>query len=231
MTKASCPGCGKVVAVAGPSSATAGRLPRHRSASGGGMCPLGGKHRALKRELIHPCARCAELPGLPELPGGYEAVEHMPADGQPERYRPPVPRPVTGTRPPLCATHRRAHTATLKERTADAQRTRRFGVSVQDWTDLREAQGGACACGVDHRSARVRLAAEHDHDRQRKCIAAGRHGPKTACKRCMRGAAGSQCNQIVLARFTPAQLRNLANYLEHPPAEQLGWWDDDEQEN
>jgi hypothetical protein len=224
MTKASCPGCGKVVAVAGPSSATAGRLLRHRSASGGGMCPLGGKHRALKRELIHPCARCAELPA---------AVE--PGHGIHQEYRPPVPRPVTGGTLKLCATHRRAHTAALKEGRADRLRERRFGVTREEWEQLKAAQGGGCACGVDHRSSRIRLVGDHDHEREKECVRLGRHEASDAkvsraCKRCVRGAAGGQCNQVVLGRFTSAQLRNLADYMDTPTAQRLGWWDDDDEQ-
>lgn len=217
--KARCPGCAKVVAVAGPSSATAGRLLRHRSASGGGMCPWGGKHKALKRELIHPCARCAELP---TDPGPFVGTTEE------RETRPAVPRPVTGGTLKLCATHRRAHTAALKERAADAQRGRRFGVTKDDWLQLIAAQGGGCACGLTHATSKRRLAAEHDHDREAECVRLGRHPAGKACRRCVRGAAGGQCNREIIGRFTSAQLRNLADYMDTPTAQRLGWWDDDD---
>jgi hypothetical protein len=226
VTKASCPHCGKVVEVAGPSSAIAGRLLRHRQPCAGRMCPLGGTHRALKRELVHPCARCAELP---------------PADdadrlGLVQREtRPPEPRPVTGGRLELCATHRREHTAALKTGAADRQRTRRFGLTRADWHDLIAAQGGGCACGLTHATSKRRLAADHDHDREAECVRLGRHPAGQACKHCVRGALGTQCNQVVIGRFTSDQLRRLADYQDHPTAQRLGWWDDDsdddEQEN
>jgi hypothetical protein len=236
VTKASCPGCGKVVAVAGESSPIAGRLLRHHSASGGGMCPKGGKHRALRRELIHPCKRCAALSELPALPGGYEAVEHLPGDGQLEQYRPATPRPVTGGTLKLCATHRREHTAALKEGRADRLRERRFGVTREEWKQLKAAQGGGCACGVDHRSSRIRLVGDHDHEREKECVRLGRHEASDAkvsraCKRCMRGAAGGQCNQVIIGRFTSAQLRNLADYMDNPTAQRLGWWNDDDDDD
>lgn len=220
MTKASCPGCGKVVAVAGPSSDIAGRLLRHREPGAGRMCPRGGKHRALKRELIHPCARCAELPELGAVPWS------------PQWWRPEVPRPVTGGTLKLCATHRREHVAALKTGAADRQRTRRFGVTRAEWHDLIAAQGGGCACGLPHATSKRRLVADHDHDREAECVRLGRHPAGRACTHCVRGALGTQCNQVVVGRFTSAQLRNLADYQDHPTAERLGWWDetDDEQE-
>lgn len=222
MTKASCPGCGKVVEVAGPSSATSGRLLRHRSASGGGMCPLGGKHRALKRELIHPCARCAELPE--PWPGAYDEPGHRVG----VHSRPPEPRPVTGGTLKLCATHRREHTAALKAGAADRQRTRRFGVTRDDWLQLIAAQGGGCACGLTHAKSARGLASDHDHGREAECVRLGRHPAGQACKHCMRGALGTQCNQVVMGRFTSDQLRRLADYQDNPTAQRLGWWDDDD---
>jgi hypothetical protein len=225
VTKAKCPHCGKVVEVAGPSSAIAGRLVRHRRLLARhdhpgptrGMCSAGGTHRALKRELIHPCARCAELPPRPDfLRDGTIA----------EQYRPAIPRPVTGGTLKLCATHRREHTAALKERAADAQRTRRFGVTKAEWRQLIAAQGGGCACGLTHATSKRRLAADHDHDREAECVRLGRHSAGQACKRCVRGGAGDQCNRTILGRFTSDQLRRLADYMDNPTAQRLGWWDD-----
>lgn len=227
MTKASCPNCGKVVEVAEASSAIAGRLLRHHQPGAGKMCPLGGKHRALKRELIHPCARCAELPERPDfLRDGTIA----------DQYRPPTPRPVTGGTLKLCATHRREHTAARKTRARDQYRAKSYGLTPERWRELVAAQGGACACGLTHSKSRgtngsqakdaAVLAVDHSHERQAECVAAGRHGPETACEHCVRGALGRRCNREIIGRFTSDQLRRLADYMDNPTAQRLGWWDD-----
>jgi hypothetical protein len=225
VTKASCPGCGKVVEVAGASSAIAGRLLRHHQPGAGKMCPLGGKHKALKRELIHPCARCAELPTLGEV------ERDRPGLGPATEIRPEVPRPVTGGTLKLCATHRREHTAARKAVKADGQRKHRFGVTKDDWLQLIAAQGGGCACGLTHAKSRRGLAADHDHDREAECVRLGRHSAGQACKRCVRGGAGDQCNRTILGRFTSDQLRRLADYMDNPTAQRLGWWDDPTDDN
>lgn len=233
MTKASCPGCAKVVAVAGPSSPIAGKLMRHHQ-PGGGMCPWGGKHKARKRELVHPCAWCAELPLADAQP---RTVEELAAG----TWRPPEPRPATGGTLKLCATHRREHQRALKAGARDRYRTKQYGLTPERWRQLVAAQGGACACGLTHSKSRgtngsqakdaAVLAVDHSHARQAECVAAGRHGPETACEHCVRGALGRQCNQVILGRFTSAQLRALADYQDNPTAQRLGWWDESENDD
>jgi hypothetical protein len=227
VTKASCPGCGKVVAVAGPSSAIAGRLLRHRSASGGGMCPEGGKHRALKRELIHPCKRCRTLPDASAQP---RTVEELAAGS----WRPAEPRPLKARG--YCASHLRDVIAEERERGRNQRRAKSYGLTPERWQELVAAQGNACACGLTHSKSRgtngsqaahaAVLHTDHDHARQAECVAAGRHGPETACEHCVRGALGRRCNREIIGRFTSDQLRRLADYMENPTAQRLGWWDD-----
>lgn len=225
--KARCPGgatgpCGKVVAVV-EASAPGGRpalyFSNHRR-PGGGNCSVGRGDPVRKRDLIHPCRRCAELPATVESEHGIH-----------QEYRPPVPRPVTGKgRLLLCATHRREHTAALKDGAADRQRARRFGVTVERWRELIAAQGGGCACGLTHSQSKKRLAADHDHAREAECVRLGRHPAGSACEHCVRGGLGDQCNRLVVGRFTSDQLRRLADYMDNPTAQRLGWWDDDEEE-
>ena len=227
MTKASCPGCGKVVAVAGESSPIAGRLVRHRSVpgSGYGMCPRGGKHRPTKRELVHPCKRCRALPTLGEL----EAIR--PGMGADLESRPDVPRPIKARG--YCASHLRDVIAEERQRGRDRRREKTYGLTPERFRELVAAQGGGCACGLTHSRSRrkgvpvLALATDHDHDRQAECVRLGRHGPETACEHCVRGAAGRRCNTEIIGRFTSAQLRNLADYMDNPTAQRLGWWDDD----
>ena len=228
MTKASCPGCGKVVAVAGESSPIAGRLVRHRSAIDSQMCPLGGTHRATKRELVHPCKRCAELP--PARPGDRTRGHRVGAHS-----RPPVPRPIKARG--YCASHLRDVIAEERQRGRDRRREKTYGLTPERFRELVAAQGGACACGLTHARSRTRdssaagaamaLAVDHDHDRQAECVRLGRHGPETACEHCVRGAAGRRCNREIIGRFTSTQLRNLADYMDTPTAQRIGWWDDD----
>lgn len=222
MDRARCPTCTKIVTVAGESSPIKGRLLRHRRGvvdqmAGDGMCPSGGQHRARIADLIHPCVDCAALPPL------VSDDEYDQAPGV-TTARPPRPRPTSG-RPPRCTTHRKELRAAQRERAADTQRTRRFGITRAQFEALVAVQGAACACGVDHASSRRRPSVDHDHARQAQCIAAGRHGPETCCTWCVRGILGDQCNRVVIARYTPAQLRALADYQERPTAQRLGWWD------
>lgn len=219
MIRALCPTCTKVVAVAGPTSAIAGRLVRHRTPAGAalGMCAAGGVHKARKRDLIHPCARCAELPALADVEFNEFGTPAGP-------WRPDIPRPTSGSRPPLCSSHRREHTAALKTSAADRRRQDRYGITAQEFAELKDAQGGGCACGLLHEHSDRGLATDHDHAREAECVRLGRHPAGQACKFCVRGAAGTQCNAVVLGRFTPTQLENLAAYMRHPTAERLGWW-------
>jgi hypothetical protein len=225
--KARCPGgatgpCGKVVGVV--EAGALGERPVHYFANhrrpGGGNCSVGRGDRVRKRDLIHPCHRCAELPVDPGPFAGTTEEREL---------RPPTPRPVTGKgRLLLCATHRREHTAALKDGRADRQRARRFGVTVARWRELIAAQGGGCACGLPHSGSKKRLAADHDHAREAECVRLGRHPAGSACEHCVRGGLGDQCNRLVVGRFTSAQLRNLADYMDTPTAQRLGWWDADD---
>jgi hypothetical protein len=236
--KARCPGrvtggpCGKVVSVVeagAPGGRPALYFSNHRR-PGGGNCSVGRGDRVRKRDLIHPCKRCQELP-LADDADRLGLVQR--------ETRPPVPRPVTGKgRLLLCVTHRREHTAALKDGRADRQRARRFGVTVARWRELIAAQGGGCACGLTHSQSKKRLAADHDHAREAECVRLGRHPAGSACEHCVRGGLGDQCNRLVVGRFTSDQLRRLADYMDNPTAQRIGWWDaddaptdDDRQEN
>jgi hypothetical protein len=191
------------------------------------MCPLGGAHRALKRELIHPCKRCRALPR-----GGQSTQDGEAPDIE---LRPAEPRPLKARG--YCASHLRDVQAEERQRGRDQRRAKNYGLTPERFAELVAAQGGACACGLTHARSRTRdssaagaamaLAVDHDHDRQAECVRLGRHGPETACEHCVRGAAGRRCNREIIGRFTSDQLRNLADYMDTPTAKRIGWWDDE----
>lgn len=230
--RATCPTCGKVCRIASAGSPAAGLFLQHRpQGAAKGWCASGGT-RVRARDLVHGCKRCQALPVLPALPGGYEALEHLPADGDPEKYRPATPRPVKARG--YCASHLREVVAAERERGRDQYRERNYGLTPARFRELVDAQDGTCACGSTHarsrtaKTAQLALAVDHHHGRQAECVAAGRHGPETCCEHCVRGALGRRCNTEIVGRFTADQLRNLADYMDHPTAELLGWWDETE---
>jgi Recombination endonuclease VII len=142
--------------------------------------------------------------------------------------RPPTPRPIKARG--YCASHLREVEQAERERTRDRLRAKRYGITGQQFGELVDAQGGGCACGLTHSASRnhqgkLTLHTDHDHEREAKCVAAGRHPEGVACPLCVRGALGARCNREIVGRFTPQQLRNLAAYMERPTAERLGWWD------
>jgi hypothetical protein len=177
-----------------------------------------------KRDLVHPCVNCAALPVA--WPGAYDEPGHRAG----VHSRPPSPRPVARKR--RCASHLREHEAHLREGRRDRLRETRYGITGKEFGELVIAQGGGCACGLTHAQSRnhqgkLALHADHDHEREAACVAAGRHPAGVACKHCVRGALGARCNREIVGRFTPDQLRRLADYIEHPTAQRIGWWDQD----
>jgi hypothetical protein len=155
------------------------------------------------------CVDCAALFYKPaDLVPGEEALYG------PE-FRPVKPRPTDGApRKPRCATHKRAEKKRAKAAAHATYVTRTYGISKEFQAALWAFQGNACPCGrqptrfpdTDHDH---RLAREHDHPEDQ------------ACEECMRGLCCRACNTYVLGRYSPAQLRALARYLESPPAQEL----------
>jgi hypothetical protein len=214
--RATCPACGKVLALVGEPAKS---FPAHRRPEGGN-CPSSWK-LARKRDLVHPCKRCRALPLLPAVGAtGEEWAAEL---------RPAVPRPLKARG--YCASHLREVEREQRERAADQRRGKRYGITKAEFAELLAAQGGGCACGRVHGVTRrngspIRLpAVDHDHAREAQCVTAGRHPEGVACKRCVRGALGGQCNREIVGRFTPDQLRRIADYMERSTAQRLGWWD------
>lgn len=92
-----------------------------------------------------------------------------------------------------------------KERKLDLLLRRRYGITLAQWNELLERQGGACAiCGLPPSSSR-NFDVDHDH----ACCA----GP-TSCGKCVRGLLCAGCNQG-LGNFhdDTRLLQNAVNYL------------------
>lgn len=121
-------------------------------------------------------------------------------------------------RTPRCYSHYLAVKRQRKEGAKDARRARIYGLSKLDFENLKDWQGGRCPCGRNIKA--------HDHDHK---IARAQcpHPEDQACKRCMRGLLCTLCNSDILGKgYTAQMLRNLADYVESPPAFSLWIFDD-----
>lgn len=135
----------------------------------------------------------------------------LPLAEQPSK---PRPAPFGGLRSRRCDTHKRAFKARQRITSHTARGQRTYGLSAEDQAALWALQGWRCPCGrqptrqPDHDHCHD-LAREHDHPDDQ------------ACRLCMRGYACRACNTYVLGRYTAAQLRALADYLDDPPMTRL----------
>lgn len=128
---------------------------------------------------------------------------------------PSRPRPIKwtsdGGRIRLCYTCLKAREAAERASRRTARVTNKFGISYEDQVALWEYQGERCPCG---RKPRRAPDSDHNHKKAREQCS---HDEKRACVDCFRGFTCHQCNQVVLGRYTSAQLRALAAYLDDPP--------------
>lgn len=160
----------------------------------------------------HVCVDCRELPARPLefLSPGEDAL-------YPGPYRPSAPRPTDVAqhpRTPRCATHRRAQRKAQKAARNAAYVLRTYGLTSELKAVVWAAQGQACICGrrptrepdTDHDH---RLAREHEHPEDR------------ACEGCLRGLLCRACNTYVVGRYSAAQLRALADYIERPTMDRI----------
>lgn len=130
----------------------------------------------------------------------------LPVDDRPLKPRPAI---HGGPRSRRCATHWRAHRKAQRLRAATTRVTRVYGLSSVEQAELWAFQGERCPCG---RKPTRRPDTDHDH----ACCP----GP-SSCGRCVRGMCCRACNHQVLGRYSAAQLRALADYLDDPPMARL----------
>ena len=113
-------------------------------------------------------------------------------------------RPTNGAaRKPRCVTHQRA----WKKRAAANAHGQRikglYGITVEEYWELYEAQGGRCAiCGIANGTTR-RLAVDHDHQTDE-----------------VRGLLCGPDN-IMIGRLRRGGLLRAINYLDDPPARKV----------
>jgi hypothetical protein len=92
-----------------------------------------------------------------------------------------------------------------------AQRAKKtYGISIEQYDEIKARQGGACAvCGVATGATRA-LAIDHDHS----CCPAG-----GSCGQCVRGLLCSPCNKMLgFARDRVEFFERAIEYLQAPPA-------------
>ena len=90
---------------------------------------------------------------------------------------------------------------------------RRFGITPEQYEQVKDLQGGRCAICQAATGAAKALAVDHDH----------RHCPSgSGCPECIRGLLCSTCNKMLgFARDNPAVFRRASEYLRVPPARQI----------
>lgn len=97
---------------------------------------------------------------------------------------------------------------------------RSFGITPEQYEQIKDQQGGRCAICQTATGATKALAIDHDHS----CTQG--HDPKRGCPDCVRGCLCSSCNQILgFARDNPDLFLRAYEYLILPPAKEvLSWW-------
>jgi hypothetical protein len=119
---------------------------------------------------------------------------------------PSRPKPLNAPFPgPRCYRHHKAWEKTRKKRFRDARILARYGMTSEEYDQLKAHQGGVCYICRKATGATKALPVEHDH-------ATG----------VWRGLACSPCNWL-LAKLgdDPVQFERIAEALRNPPAVQL----------
>lgn len=96
----------------------------------------------------------------------------------------------------------------ISPRLPSPQTTKRYGLTLDEWVAILDAQGGVCAV-CKRMPASGRLNVDHEHVRGWKQM------PPQRRKQYVRGLLCYVCNNVFLRRgATPERLRNAADYLE-----------------
>ena len=86
-----------------------------------------------------------------------------------------------------------------------------FGITPEQYEQIKDLQGGRCAICQVASGATKALAVDHDH---RHC------GKGAGCPECIRGLLCSTCNNMLgFARDNPEVFRRAMEYLRDPPAQ------------
>lgn len=116
-------------------------------------------------------------------------------------------RPVSG-KPLRCATHRRQMVKERRAKAHDAHVQRTYGISGDEYLELKRSQGGLCAiCGpwTGRNGRYVSLSVDHNHRTEE-----------------VRGLLCRVCNRILgMWRDNPDAFDRAAEYLRNPPARKV----------
>lgn len=114
---------------------------------------------------------------------------------------------------PRCLGCHRVFKLEAKRRQLDRYYRKTYSMSLEEYEELYDFQGGRCWVCQWATGASKRLCVDHSHD----CC------PTTpTCGRCTRGLICSQDNQLLgRARDNPEFFRRAVGYLEDPPYRQL----------
>lgn len=170
------------------------------------------------------CVDCAKRPPLPD---GVAIINKR--EFRPRALRKIDPRSLeTHKTQPRCQEDWLVWDRTRRAKMAAARSRKRSGLTEEGRQEVLALQGGVCpACKRGPGRKRSVLAADHDH---RIAEAECAHDPRNACEHCLRGFLCDRENRHILGLLfankdaTTEQvigvLRNLADYLEDPPAQQ-----------
>jgi hypothetical protein len=171
---------------------------RHRITCPGGvdpvLCGCESEPDQLHAYLAEPGTDGA-LPVRPDQPPGPQRCKDCPPNG-----RRPAPYPG-----PRCDTHHRAYQAAAKRNNYGSHIRALFSVTIDEYDEIKAAQGGVCAiCGIST-GARKRLHIDHGHE-----------------TRLIRGLLCFHCNKYLgWVRDNPEVFRRGMEYLTNPPAQQV----------
>ena len=173
------------------------------------------------------CVDCAKLPYKPtDLALGEEALY----DGfRPKPWRKIDPRSLeTHKTQPRCTTHWRAWRNAARVKSAAARSRKRSGLDDATRQAVKDLQGGRCPCGaplLPISGKRLEPDADHCHE----LAVLHDHPEEVACAECFRGFLCRGCNREIIGRLNAGHrrsteqvieaLRNLADFLEDPPAQ------------
>lgn len=105
-----------------------------------------------------------------------------------------------------------------REHVRKTRYARQYGITIEDYELLEQAQGGACfLCGEQEGTEHFRtgtryyLSIDHAHD-------CGRHAPELACKFCIRGLLCGRCNRTIGGvEAVPSMAARFSDYLPRRP--------------
>ncbi len=115
---------------------------------------------------------------------------------------------------PRCATHWFAEEKRRKAAAHGSRTEKTYGISIEEYWQIFEAQGRCCAICRRAKGISKRLAVDHDHDLARL----HGHDPKVGCRECTRGLLCTTCNRTVVGQYDAVALQRAIDYLAHPPA-------------